>query len=516
MHDIPSFSEVCKQLSPLQKVGQLFMPAAFINDTEEEVQRLERLIREYHIGSICFFHSRASAATNFEGKKEVIHNTHSYDRLIDLIERYQSAAAIPLLIAIDAEWGLAMRIENTNQYPFAITLGAMTHAEHLVHQVGKQIGYECRNAGIHWNLAPVVDINLNPENPVIGYRSFGNDRKNVTHYAKAYINGMREAHILNAIKHFPGHGDTDTDSHLGLPIIEKEETELLTNELYPFIQLLDDHADVIMVGHVSVPKLTRDNRIAASLSEDLMTHFLRGRLGWQGLIISDALNMHAISKNFTQKGDLEYHAFKAGNDVLCFPIDIIEGIEKITETCSTTKIDSSFERFWTLKQKAFQKAHTTLKANYDHAELMTALAQESLTMLKGNDLIIKTFREKRFQLKVMGSGGGYFEKCITTIEEKCKRVLLTIVPRQVKPKDFFGFSVEELQCMKKILRQSETIIYLFGNPFFLNLLPWTKAKAVVVAYQDFPEFQENAHSHFMGQIQAKGKLPVTLKRYESI
>lgn len=187
-----------------QKVGQLFMPAAFINDTEEEVQQMEQLIKEYHLGSICFFHSRASAATNFEGKKAIVHNEKSYDRLLELIKRYQKAASIPLLIAIDAEWGLAMRIENTAQYPYAITLGALTHGNDLIHQVGEAIGNDCKQAGIQWNLAPVVDINNNPENPVIGYRSFGDNRERVVEKAEAFLKGMAISGTLNSIKHFPG------------------------------------------------------------------------------------------------------------------------------------------------------------------------------------------------------------------------------------------------------------------------------------------------------------------------
>ena len=238
-----------------QKVGQLFMPAAFINDTEAEVQKMEQLIREQHVGSICFFHSRASAATNFEGKKAIVHNEKSYDRLLDLIERYQKAATVPLLIAIDAEWGLAMRIENTPQYPYAITLGALIDRDELIHQVGKAIGNDCEKAGIQWNLAPVVDINNNPENPVIGYRSFGDNRESVVGKAEAFLKGMQDSGTLNSIKHFPGHGDTATDSHLGLPVIDKSLDELFENELYPFKKLIDMGVDSVMVGHLLLPQL---------------------------------------------------------------------------------------------------------------------------------------------------------------------------------------------------------------------------------------------------------------------
>ena len=176
---LPSYNEAKEKFTAKQKVGQLFMPAVFINDSEEEIRSIEALIRTNNIGAICFFHSRASAATNFEGQKKIVYNEKSYDRLKQLINRYQKAAQFPLLIAIDAEWGLAMRIENTNQYPYAITLGAIQRENELIYNVGQQIARDCIEAGIHWNLAPVVDINNNPKNPVIGYRSFGDDKNEV-------------------------------------------------------------------------------------------------------------------------------------------------------------------------------------------------------------------------------------------------------------------------------------------------------------------------------------------------
>ncbi|MEO0901135.1 MAG: glycoside hydrolase family 3 N-terminal domain-containing protein, partial [Bacteroidota bacterium] len=252
-----------------QKVGQLFMIAVFINDTEENIQNTESLISEYHIGALCFFHSRASAATNFEGKKKVIYNENSYERLVSLIKRYQKAAPTPLLIAIDAEWGLAMRIENTPQYPYALTLGALYNKDNLIHQIGYAIGRDCLQAGIHWNLAPVLDINSNPENPVIGYRSFGDDKEQVTQKAKAFLKGMQKAGILNSLKHFPGHGDTSTDSHLALPVIDKSADSFFETELYPFMENLNE-ADSLMIGHLSVPALEPSGK-PATLSKTILS-----------------------------------------------------------------------------------------------------------------------------------------------------------------------------------------------------------------------------------------------------
>lgn len=498
-------------LGKAQKIGQLFMPAAFINDTEEEIQRLERLIEQYHIGSLCFFHSRASAATNFEGKKKVVHNENSYNRLLYLITRYQKAATIPLLIAIDAEWGLAMRIENTPQYPYAITLGAMQNQEDLVFQVGKSIAQDCRKAGIHWNLSPVVDINMNPENPVIGYRSFGDNKNQVTNYARAYLQGMKSEGVLNSIKHFPGHGDTATDSHLGLPLIDKSKSELLQNELYPFVQLMNENLDAVMVGHLAVPILSNGKKISSSVSKEVMTDFLRKELGWDGLIISDALNMHAVSKDFPDKGGVEYAAFEAGNDVLCFADNVPEGILRISENCETERIEKSFNRFWKLKKQALSHSKE-ISNKIPFKSLTQQLAKECLTFLKGSENDLNDFQEQGFDYIQFGKSGGVFYNQFAQNKSQHKNILLSLVPRQVKPKDAFGFEEPELQRMNEFLENNDTIIYLFGNPFVLNLIPWQKAKAVIIAYQDFEVFQQHAINHFDGKEKAKGTLPVILKK----
>lgn len=511
MNKFPSYEQVRKSLSPKQKVGQLFMPAAFINDTEDEVEKLETLIKKHAIGSLCFFHSRASAATNFEGKKEVIHNAESYDRLRYLITRYQQAAPYPLLIAIDAEWGLAMRIENTPQYPYAITLGAMQEQEKLVYEVGKSIAKDCKEAGIHWNLSPVVDINLNPDNPVIGYRSFGKDKHVVAQYAKAYLNGMRSQGVLNAIKHFPGHGDTATDSHLGLPIIDKSETELLENELYPFLQLMQEDIDAIMVGHLAVPVLSEGKKISSSISPGILTGFLREKLGWEGVIISDALNMHAITKDLPEKGGVEHAAFNAGNDVLCFADHPAEGILRIVESSSEKRIEQSFKRFWQLKEKAMGPPKTNEATNLEYDDLMLQLAQNSLSVLKGTPNELSEFREGGFRYVQIGKQKGYFSDHLNTHKTDESAVLVGIFPRQVKPNNSFGFTEKEVLLMHQLANRPNTVIYLFGNPFVLHLFPWNKAKLIVIAYQDLVEFQKNAIAHFEGKLSATGQVPVTLK-----
>ncbi len=522
-----------KELTLRQKVGQLFMPAVFINDTEEEVQKMESLIKEHHVGSICFFHSRASAATNFEGKKKVVHNAKSYDRLKELIARYQKAAEVPLLVAIDAEWGLAMRIENTPQFPYAITLGALNGAENPIYQVGQHIGWDCKAAGIQWNLAPVVDINNNPENPVIGYRSFGENKEKVLAKSEAFIRGMESTGTLNSIKHFPGHGDTAVDSHLGLPVIDKSLSELKENELFPFQELINKGVDSVMVGHLSLPQLDAEN--PSTTSSKIITDLLRKQMGFGGVIISDALNMHAVSKKYPQKGKLEQAAFEAGMDVLCFSENVAEGIQLIMDTASEGRIEESFDRLWRLKKKAFASEKEMVAPNDGSASVLNHnIAIESITELYGNPSSIQKFKAEGF-LNISCNNGkeNIFSQKLEDeygvetldialqtdiIDQKInasKNVVLSLFPPAVKPKDQFGFDKNVLETVKKWVEENNTLIYLFGNPYVLDLLGLKPTSNVVVVYQDFPEFQEVATEHFKGTVSAKGTLPVQLKTFQA-
>lgn len=514
-----------------QKVGQLFMLAVFINDSHEEVEKVERIITEKHIGALCFFHSRASAATNFEGKKKVLFNENSYERLKTLVKKYQEAANTPLLIAIDAEWGLAMRIENTPRYPYALTLGALRHGEDLIYEVGRKIGMDCLQAGIHWNLAPVVDINSNLENPVIGYRSFGDDKEQVTQKAKAYLKGMRDVGVLNCLKHFPGHGDTKTDSHLALPVIDKSERELLKNECYPFEKLLPEHIDSIMIGHLALPQVD-DSEKPATLSKKVITEILRNRLGFEGVIISDALNMHAVSKRFPEKGDLELEAFRAGMDMFCFSEHPEEAIEKIILQKDDMRIQTSFERVWKLKQKTFKLSNSENDKMLSTEQLNLEIAKNCITELFGDahkklvnnpyenalNLIIGNPKTNLFSTNLEEILGiethTLAPPSLELVQNRSKNknhIVIALFPPSVKPQNTFGFDSALLNALNDLLNLGNCSVYLFGNPLVLNLLPWNRANAYVLVYQDFPEFQKIAYQHFTGKIPALGRLPVQLK-----
>ena len=513
-----STKEAIETLSLSEKVGQLFMPAAFINDTEEEIQQLEKLISEQHVGGLCFFHSRASAATNFEGKKKIVVNENSFDTLKNLIKRYQKAATYPLLISIDAEWGLAMRIENTPQYPYAITLGANTKNIDLVYEVGKQIAKDCKAAGIHWNLAPVVDININPNNPVIGYRSFGDDKHNVVAMATAFVKGTQSEGVLTSIKHFPGHGDTATDSHLGLPVIEKSKAELLENELYPFQKLVEEGVDSVMAGHLSVPSLTTDSKLPSSINKDIITGVLRNEMGFDGVVISDALNMHAVSKNYPIKGELEWLAFNAGNDVLCFAEHIEEGIQMILKNASETQINKSLERIWKLKEKAFNE-ESTIQELTDPSALNRKIAERTLTLHHGTAADISKFKATNFctlTIKRFGTDQTNQEILDNIFEMRNEvkgetEILLLLTPPQIKPTNKFGFLQEEIDFINELITSKNVVFYHFGNPYALKYFNTDKTTATVIAYQNFKEFQDVATEHFLGNFEAKGELPFKLE-----
>jgi len=527
MNRLLDYEEAKTKLSKKEKIGQLFMPAAFINDTEEEIRALEQLIIENHVGGLCFFHSRTSAATNYEGKKEVIKNEQSFKTLQNLVKRYQQKSKHRLLIAIDAEWGLAMRIENTPQYPYAITLGALQGNADLIFQVGKNIAFDCKQAGVHYNLAPVSDINNNPNNPVIGYRSFGEDKISVTEKSLAYIKGMQSEGIICSIKHFPGHGDTAVDSHLGLPIIEKSKDELLNNELFPFFELIKENVDSIMVGHLSVPSLSNGQSISSSISKDIITGLLRNELGFKGVVISDALNMHAVSKNYPIKGELEWLAFEAGNDILCFAEHPTEGIETILSNADDTQIEGAFKRVWELKEKAI-KAEVEIPKELSKPNVLNEeIAKNCITLCNGNESNITALREEGFlSISNIQNTDNLFTtslkehlnfKRISLTEESNKsniaseeNILLSLFPPQVKPTNNFGFTESEIQFVNKLIRSKNVVLYLFGNPYALRLFDYKNASAVVLAYQEFRVFQKVAVEHFLGRLLANGKLPVKL------
>ncbi|MBA4276131.1 glycoside hydrolase family 3 N-terminal domain-containing protein [Flavobacterium sp.] len=529
-----------------QKIGQFFFPAVFINDTEENFQETERLIKEHHIGGLTFFHSRASAATNYESKKKIVFNDNSYERLKELVIRFQKCATTPLLMSIDAEWGLAMRVEKTPQYPYAITLGALpSRTKNLVYEVGKQIGLDLKSAGIHYNLAPLADINNNPNNPVIGYRSFGQNKEKVARFALEYLRGMNDVGVLGCLKHFPGHGNTSVDSHLGLPILEETLEQLMDNELFPFIKGIENDVDSIMIGHLAVPALNDGKNTSATLSKPIIEDLLRKQLGYDGLVISDALNMHSVCKLYDIKGQLEWEAFNAGNDVLCFAENVAEGIQEILKNARPERIEASFNRLWKCKQKAgiidgdfapqgnlnFEMASalnkkiatycvTKIKDNHNSLALFEAKNNEELakiSLYKNTDnVFFKTLStalpSPEFALETVDKDTiDALEKDLADFDV----ILLSLFVPKAKPLNNFDIDDAVLTFLGKLFSTKKCVLYVFGNPYALQVIPnLESALGIIQVYQDFTEFQESAARQLLENTKCKGTLPVVINGIE--
>jgi beta-glucosidase-like glycosyl hydrolase len=526
-----------------QKIGQFFFPAVFINDTEENYLETERLIKEYNIGGLTFFHSRASAATNYETKKKVEINDHSFERLKELIVRFQKCAATPLMMSIDAEWGLAMRIENTPQYPYAISLGALPERyEYLAYEVGKRTGLDLKAAGIHYNLAPLADINNNPNNPVIGYRSFGQNKERVSNFALEYLKGLNEVGVLGCLKHFPGHGNTSVDSHLGLPILEETLEQLMENELVPFIKGIENNVDSIMIGHLAVPVLNDGKNTSATLSKPIIEGLLRKQLGYDGLVISDALNMHSVSKLYDKKGQLEWEAFNAGNDVLCFAENVAEGIQEILKKATPERIEESFNRLWKCKEKAgILDTKTAPQGDFDFEAtsiLNRFIADKSTTKIKDNNNSLHLFEaknnDKLAKLSLYKDTHNIFfkslsivlpsprfaletgdEEAIQKLTEKLKdfdTILISLFVPKAKPLNNFDIDESVLEFLGDLFSKKKCVLYVFGNPYVLQVIPnLNSALGIMQVYQDFREFQESAARQLLRNSRCRGTLPVKVK-----
>jgi beta-glucosidase-like glycosyl hydrolase len=529
MPEFPTYTTASSTLSLAARVGQLFMPAAYIHDTEEEIEALESLVRNQQVGGLCFFHSRASVATNFGKPGDSPAQVGSLSRLKDLITRYQEAAEIPLLIAVDAEWGLGMRVEDAPSYPYALSLGALPGPfTELLYQLGLRMAQDCREAGIHWNLAPVVDINTNPANPVIGYRAFGCDAGAVIARALPLLRGFHDGGILSCLKHFPGHGDTAVDSHLDLPVLKKGMASLWEEELLPFREGVRAGAPSVMTGHLSLPQLDPSG-LPASLSGPVIRR-LRKDLGFEGVIITDALNMKALSGVERDPVNLNLMALEAGNDLLCFAGKVRESIERILERADPDRVEASFKRIWALKERIFRKAPPPQKSAYTVAALNRELGRNCLCDLSPNPMILERFRAEGFCLLFVGERPTPFIdglKRVMDFEQRpwgamddpgreallptASNVLLTIQPPSMKPHGNFGLPPNLGPAIDALAQKKNVFLYLFGNPYLLRYLPLDQLRGALCTHQPLAEFLEIAASHFLGQTSVQGRLPISLE-----
>ena len=505
------------RLTKKQQIGQCLHPAAFIHDTPEGIELIEKYICDYQVGGLTFFYSREVVETNFNRDKVFEPEKGSTERLADLIAHYQKLSKIPLLISIDAEWGLGMRISEQNSYPYPMTLAA-THDPEDCYKVGLAIAKELCEVGINFNLAPVVDVNSNRLNPVIGYRSFGSDPERVYECAKAYYNGMKAEEIIGCLKHFPGHGDTQTDSHLALPVINKQLEDLRSNELVPFKRLIEDGlVDCIMSGHIVLAQL---DTFPCSLSNQILQGVLRDELDYQGVIMTDALNMRSVFEK-DQAGKLEYQAFLAGNDILSFSMNLEGALAMIDEKVSIERVEESFDRIMDLKMRSnLSRSRMNSRVVPDSSQLRQSIARKTITIVKCHEekdpntstsivWVGKDPATSMFKSTVQLANEFSLEDiCENKLQIQGERLVLAVYPLSNKPKRFYGLEEFILKEVHKLADHFYTELYLFGNPYSLEMFNLDKFKKVVLAYQDLPEFEEAAAEHLSGDLEAEGQLPV--------
>ncbi len=489
---------VFKTLNLEEKIGQLFMVAAYSGGNEQHYQVIDQLIKKQGVGGLIFMqghpHSQAT-----------------------LINRYQSSSEVPLLIGMDAEWGLGMRLDSTISYPKQMTLGAIAK-DSLIYKMGTEIAHQLKMVGAHINFAPVVDVNSNPKNPVIGIRSFGENKERVSQKAIMYMKGLQDHGVMAVAKHFPGHGDTDKDSHKTLPAINHRKDRLEQIELYPFQQLIDNGVKGVMSGHLQVDAL--DANAPSSLSNKTITKLLKEDMGFDGLVFSDALNMKAVANDYDH---VEVQAFQAGNDILLFSQDVpgaIKALKKAIKKSRELKIqlevsvrkilqakyEASLNRF-----KPLEKDNLTLKLNKpQYVATKQRLYKEAVTLVKNESLPIEILDNKNFAALSFGETSvfdRYLDKYtfISHVESLNPTNLVNYdhvlvgTTRKLTP--------EELEQLNAINQKTQVTISYFGSPYELE--QFEQFSNVICTYQNDSLTQTAAAEAIFGGIGTFGKLPVS-------
>lgn len=513
---------IYNQMSFNERVGQLFMVAAYSNKDSTHVADIEKLIRDYKIGGLIFFQGgpmRQARMTN----------------------NYQSLSKTPLFIGIDAEWGLSMRIDSTFRYPFNMTLGAIKDLK-LVEKVGVSLAKESKRMGIHFNFAPVLDINTNPKNPIIGYRSFGENKVNVTEHAIALMNGVQSQGIFSTGKHFPGHGDTSTDSHSTLPVVNASLDHIDKVELYPYKRMFDEGLVSVMVAHLNVPSLEPREGYPTSISYNVVSNLLKNELGFDGLIFTDALNMKGAS-NFRKPGDIDLEAFLAGNDVLLFAENVPLAVENICMAyqdglISDNRLAESVKKILHFKYKAGLNKYKPIEGiNFysdinpkSNESLQYELYENAVTVVKndGNILPIKNLNQKIAYVKLGDDTNSSFVSTLKKYTEVTEISDANIDSLMVKLTDYetviIGYhksdkswwkspelTVTELQVIDSIASKKKVIIDCFAKPYSLSrILNFDKIPGIIVSYQNGSIAQEVSAEVIFGAIGAKGLLPVSI------
>lgn len=528
---------VFNSLTPDERIAQLIMVAAtsdtkrsLIDTARSNPAYVAKLIRENKIGGVVFFQGGPVPQAR-------------------LTNRFQAMSKVPLLIAMDAEWGLAMRIDSTVRYPYQMTMGAIQGNDDLIYTMGAQLAQQARRLGVHINFAPVADVNNNPNNPVINFRSFGENKYRVAEKAVAYMKGMQYNGLLTSAKHFPGHGDTGVDSHYDLPVIAKSKAELDSLELYPFRQLVDNGLSGTMIAHLSIPSLDNTPKLPSTLSKPIVSKLLKDDLGFQGLIYSDAMNMKGVTKYFSD-GKADAMGLEAGMDLLEFTEDVPKAIEEIKKSIAEgrlTQAEVNARCYKVLQAKAWVGLNNfkpvAIENLYEDlnprsAELVNRLLTEkALTILKNDESILPLRALDTLRIAAISLGADTtttFQKTLSlytkvdtyslpskptatqvaALEAKLGNYNLLLVgvhQSSISPRFNFGLTAESDAVLEKLTATGKAVVTLFGNPYVLNkIIRPEQAKAILMAYQLTPYTEDLSAQLIFGAIPALGKLPVTV------
>ena len=506
-----------------EKIGQLFFVQATSNNKNNSEKILNN-IKNFKIGGLIFSTGHPSIQAN-------------------LTNKYQNASKTPLMISMDAEWGVGMRLDSVPKFPWNMSLGAIKN-DLLIEKIGLEIGYQFKRLGIHMNFAPVIDINTNPKNPIIGNRSYGENKINVSEKGISFTKGIQSNNVLATAKHFPGHGDTSKDSHLTLPTINFDEKRIKKVELYPFKKLIEDGLSAVMIAHLNVPSLEKENMLPSTLSKNIIEKTLIKELNFNGLIITDALEMKGVSE-FTKK-NVDLMAFLAGNDILLMSSDISKGIKSIKKSIKKGKISEqrlarSVKKILKAKYKvglnSYKSIETTNLIDDLNSISVTNLINKSIESIptliknKSNVIPVKLDTESILNIQFGNSDGVIFNDYLNKFKRvkaikasnintndlnsllaNHKLIIVSFHMKSDTPWENMNkkFSDNEQDILKLIDEHDNKILASFTNPYTLSLLNLKSYNSVIVGFQNNYEFQKTIAQQIFGAKEIKGNLPVSI------
>ncbi len=519
---------VFRKMNRRKKIAQLFFIRANTDKGQAYEDSVAKVISDEQVGGLVFFQGGPV-------------------RQADLINRYQKLAKVPLLIAMDGEWGVGMRLDSTISYPYQMTLGAVQDNS-LIYKMGQQVAYDFKRLGMQMNFAPDMDINNNPDNPVIGYRSFGDNKYNVAAKGIAYLKGMQDEGLLTTAKHFPGHGDTNVDSHLDLPLLPFTRQRLDSLEEYPFRQAIKAGISGVMVAHMDIPALDNTKDLPSTLSRPIVTGVLKDSLGFKGLVVSDAMEMKAVVKYFPD-GEADVKAFLAGNDILELSENSDRAIKKIRKAVRKDEISKDeFEarvkkvlaaKYWAglNHYHEISTAHLTEDLDRPVAKaLVQQLSDAAVTLVKGNasSLQLEPFRKTAiisigvdqqtvFQQELSkwyifsdifvvskNMPAGQLKALQRTLKQY-EQVYISINDTRPRPASKLDYSNDVKLFITELEQHRNTVTSIFANAYTIAGLPGIeKTGALLVCYQMTDDLQRSAVKVITRQLKPTGKLSVTV------